>query len=241
MFRFFNTLVALVKFFAYLITYNGKLRHAQKLQNEGKIAERDDFVEQCVGEWGRYLVSLTKSEVEIRGMEKIPEGSVVFVGNHQSYFDIPVMLGYFKKRFAFVAKVELKKIPMLAQWMEIMQCTFLDRKNPRKSLEAMMEAINKVKNGYSLVIFPEGHRSKGGPVIDFKAGSFKLAFKSGAPIVPVSIDGTYHLFEENKGLGKGKVTVTIHDPVPIANMTKEEQQALPEKIRETIISALPQK
>ncbi len=139
MIRFFKLIFVGFRFFFYLFTYNGKLRYAKKLEKEGKIAERDTFVEGCVSEWGQYLVGLTKSEVEIRGAEKIPEGSVVFVGNHQSYFDIPVMLGYFKKRFAFVAKVELKKVPMLSKWMEIMQCTFLDRKNPRNSFERQVK------------------------------------------------------------------------------------------------------
>lgn len=215
------------------------MRIAQRYDREGKIAERDEMVKLGVVTWGRDVVGLTGSTVEVSGEELIPQDTaVVFVGNHQGYLDIPVMLGFVNKPKAFISKIEILKIPLLSTWMKLMQCTFLDRKNPRQSIKAMQEAVETVKKGYSLVIFPEGTRSRGGPVAEFKAGSFKLALKAGVPIVPVTIDGTWRLFEEHKRFQKGHVKVTVHPAIPTAGLSKEETALLPEKVRAVIMSAL---
>jgi 1-acyl-sn-glycerol-3-phosphate acyltransferase len=236
----FGNLVSIIKFCAYLVGRGKQLKIAKKLDRDGNIAERDRMVEEGVGSWARYVVGLSGSTVEVSGEENIPtDTAVVFVGNHQGYLDIPVLLGYVKKNKAFISKIEILKIPYLADWMKLMQCTFLDRKNMRQSVQAMQQAVETVKKGYSLVIFPEGTRSRGGPVAEFKAGSFKLALKAGVPIVPVTIDGTWRLFEEHKRFAKGHVTVTVHPPVKTEGLSREEAAALPEAIRATIVSAMP--
>lgn len=235
----FKNIIMVTKFFFYLIVRTKKMRIAQRYDREGKIAERDEMVKLGVVTWGRDVVGLTGSTVEVSGEELIPQDTaVVFVGNHQGYLDIPVMLGFVNKPKAFISKIEILKIPLLSTWMKLMQCTFLDRKNPRQSIKAMQEAVETVKKGYSLVIFPEGTRSRGGPVAEFKAGSFKLALKAGVPIVPVTIDGTWRLFEEHKRFQKGHVKVTVHPAIPTAGLSKEETALLPEKVRSVIASAL---
>lgn len=235
----FKNIIMVTKFFFYLIVRTKKMRIAQRYDREGKIAERDEMVKLGVVTWGRDVIGLTGSTVEVSGEELIPQDTaVVFVGNHQGYLDIPVMLGFVNKPKAFISKIEILKIPLLSTWMKLMQCTFLDRKNPRQSIKAMQEAVETVKKGYSLVIFPEGTRSRGGPVAEFKAGSFKLALKAGVPIVPVTIDGTWRLFEEHKRFQKGHVKVTVHPAIPTAGLSKEETALLPEKVRAVIMSAL---
>jgi 1-acyl-sn-glycerol-3-phosphate acyltransferase len=102
----------------------------------------------------------------------------------------------------------------------------------------MKKAAETVKQGYSLVIFPEGHRSKGGPVQKFKSGSFKLAFRSEVPIVPVTIDGTWHLFEEKRKPNPADIKITYHPPIQTKGLTKEEQQKLPETVQQIVESAL---
>ena len=102
----------------------------------------------------------------------------------------------------------------------------------------MSEAVENVRKGYSLVIFPEGTRSKGGPIKEFKAGSFKLAFKSGVPIVPVTIDGTWKLFEEKKRLQPAEITLTIHPAIPTAGLSKEELTLIPPKVQEIVARGL---
>jgi len=224
----------------YLVFRNHQLNKAVKLDRQGKIAERDSLTNDIVRKWARFVVSLTKSDVEVRGEENIPQDTaVVLIGNHQSYLDIPVLMGYVNKPIAFIAKSEILKVPVLSKAMKLMQCTFLVRTDMRQSVKAMAEAVETIKKGYSMVIFPEGTRSKGGPVIDFKAGSFKLAYKSGVPILPVTIDGTFRLFEEKNKVQSGKVIITVHPPVPTANLTKEEQGLIPDKIRSIVLSALP--
>ncbi|HOE08393.1 MAG TPA: lysophospholipid acyltransferase family protein [Treponemataceae bacterium] len=236
----FRTIVCVIRFIVYLVFRNHQLNKAVKLDRQGKIAERDSLTNDIVRKWARFVVSLTKSDVEVRGEENIPQDTaVVLIGNHQSYLDIPVLMGYVNKPIAFIAKSEILKVPVLSKAMKLMQCTFLVRTDMRQSVKAMAEAVETIKKGYSMVIFPEGTRSKGGPVIDFKAGSFKLAYKSGVPILPVTIDGTFRLFEEKNKVQSGKVIITVHPPVPTANLTKEEQGLIPDKIRSIVLSALP--
>lgn len=236
----FKTIIAFIKFWIYLAKRNGTLKIARKFDREGKIAERDEIVTPLVSNWARYVVGLSGSKIEVSGEENIPQDTaVVFIGNHQGYFDIPILLGYVQKRKAFISKIEILKVPMLSGWMKLMQCTFLDRKDMRQSVRAMQEAVTTVQKGYSLVIFPEGTRSRGGPVAEFKAGSFKLAIKAGVPIVPVSIDGSWRLLEETGKFSTATVKVTLHPAIPTANLSKEESVALPAKVRDIVMSALP--
>jgi 1-acyl-sn-glycerol-3-phosphate acyltransferase len=235
----FHTFIAIIKFFWFLIKAQPKKRLANAFDREGKSAERDALVNEKVPAWARYVIELTHGTVEVVGQENIPKDTaVVFIGNHQGDMDIPILLGFIDKPKAFISKIEVLKVPMLGGWMRLMQCTFINRKDMRQSVRAMQEAVETVKKGYSLVIFPEGHRSKGGPVGEFKVGSFKLAFKSGVPIVPVTIDGSWRLFEEKGYLQRASVRVTVHPPVSTEGLSHEDQAALPAKIRETIVSAL---
>jgi 1-acyl-sn-glycerol-3-phosphate acyltransferase len=198
------------------------------------------MVVEGVGDWARYVIKIAGGTVEVVGQELIPtDTAVVFVGNHQGNMDIPLLLGFIDKPKAFISKIEILKVPILSGWMKLMQCTFMDRKDMRQSVRAMHEAVETVKKGYSLVIFPEGTRNKGGPVGEFKAGSFKLALKSGVPIVPLTIDGSWRLLEEKGRLQDAKIKLTIHPAIPTANLTREESAALPEKVRAIIMSALP--
>ncbi len=235
----FSTTRAFFKIAAYLLRTKKSLTQARKFEREGKISERDAIVNQLVPDWARYVVSTTGSSVEIVGAEHVPtDTAVVFVGNHQGYFDIPILLGFVPKPKAFISKIEILKVPVLSGWMEMMQCTFLDRKNMRQSIKAMDEAVQTVKKGYSLVIFPEGTRSRGGPVAEFKAGSFKLAVKAGVPIVPVTIDGSWRIYEGSKKVAPAHVRVTLHEPIPTANISREELQSLAERTRAVIVSKL---
>ena len=235
----FRTTVALIKIAAFMIGKNGLLRKAKKLDREGKIAERDELVNGIVPVWARYVFEVTKSDVEVEGLEKLPKDkAVVFIANHQGLMDIPPLYGYSGKPMAFVAKIELSKIPLLSSWMKLLQCTFIDRKSMRASLQAINDAAANVSKGYSQMIFPEGTRSKGGHHIEFKPGSFKLAFKSKSPVVPVTIDGTWRIYEENNDVRPAHVKMIIHDPIDTDGMTKEEMQELPAKVERIVCAPL---
>ena len=235
----FRTLVAMIKLSAFMIGKNGLLRKAKKLDAEGKIKERDEIVNSIVPVWARYVFEITKSEVEVEGLEKLPsDKAVVFVANHQGLMDIPLLYGFSGKPMAFVAKIELAKIPLLSSWMKLLQCTFIDRKSMRASLEAINTAAANVSKGYSQMIFPEGTRSKGRPHIEFKPGSFKLAFKSKAPIVPVTLDGTWRIYEEHNDVRSAHVKMIVHDPIETENLSKEEMQSLPATIEKIVCAPL---
>lgn len=235
-----HTIIAFIRFIAYLIGSKKHLKLVKQLDCEGKIAERDALIKEKVAEWTKLVIGLTGSTVEVRGIENIPQnGTFVMIGNHQGNMDIPLLLGYVPKSIAFISKIEILKVPILSDWMKYMQCVFIDRKDRRQSVEAMAEAVKTVERGYPLVIFPEGTRSRGGPVAEFKPGSFKLAYRSSALIVPFTIDGTWHLLEEKGQIKGAPVTLTIHPAVPTAGLGREEQAELPERIRQTVASALP--
>lgn len=234
-----RTILGFTKFWFCLFGKILPLAVAKRLDREGKVAERDALVKKNVTSWARFVVGLSGSTIEVIGEENVPsDTAVVFIANHQGDFDIPILLGYIEKSKAFISKIEILRIPVLSGWMKLMQCTFLDRKNMRQSVRAMAEAVLTVQRGYSLVVFPEGTRSRGRPVGEFKAGSFKLALKTGVPIVPVTIDGSWHLFEETRLFKPAAVRVTVHPAIATAGLSREEATALPGRVRDIIVSAM---
>ena len=233
---------ALFRVIWYLVKNQDKKKACLKLEKAGDITGRDALVNQLVPQWAEYMINLMgnkQANVTVVGRENIPQDTaVVFIANHQGYLDIPVLLGYSNKPLGFISKAEILKVPILSDWMKLMQCVFLKRNSPRQSVAAMNDAVEKVKKGYSLVIFPEGHRSKGGPIQTFKPGSFKLAFRSEVPIVPVTIDGTWHLFEEKRKPNPADIKLTFHPPVPTKGISKEEQSKIPAMVQAIVESAL---
>jgi len=233
-------LVTVIKIFAWMIKRDSFRRKCLKLEKQGKTEEIDKILLDMVPAWARYCCEVTGTKVEVNGLEKLPKNSaVVFIGNHQGYMDIPAIYGYVPKFISFVSKKEIGSIPLIGDWMRFLHCTLMDRKSPRASVKAIHDAADNVKKGYSQVIFPEGTRSKGGLHHEFKAGSFKLAFLSESPIVPLTIENTYKVFEEKKTIVKGNtVTITIHDPIETKNLDKEQQNELPAKIEKIICEKL---
>ena len=210
------------------------------LQRRGRMEERTMFIQKVTHSWANFIMKLSGAKVTVTGLENIPKDTtVLFVSNHQSYFDIPLLMSAIDIPKGFIAKKELAKWIGIRIWMKYIRCTFLDRDNMRKSAEAIVEGINTLKSGYSMVIFPEGTRSKGGEPRDFKAGSFKLATKSKVPIVPVTIDGTYKLLEGSDGKIKtSSVKVIIHPSIDVTALTKEELNELPNMVRDIVLNSL---
>jgi len=120
-----------------------------------------------------------------------------------------------------------------------MKCVFMDRSDIRQSLKVINQAADYLKEGYSMVIFPEGSRSKGETLGEFKPGSLKLAVKAEVPIVPITIRGSYKILEQNGFMIKpAHVEISILDPIPTAGLTKEQATELPEKVRKIIDDSL---
>lgn len=236
----FRTILWFIYFGIYLISIQPTLLRVKRLAKMGKTVEHDRLTNQTAKNWARSLVKFAGVTVVTTGEEKISaERSVLFVSNHQGNFDIPLLLGYIEKPKAFIAKIELLKFPMINTWMTQMKCVFMDRSDVRQSLKVINQAATHLKEGYSMVIFPEGTRSKGENLGEFKPGSLKLAVKAGVPIVPITISGSYKIMEQNGfKIQPAHVEITIHNPLSTAELTKEQAAELPERVREIIEQGL---
>lgn len=213
------------------------------LLNKGE--KRYRYVCKVGKNWGKNLIWASGSKVktlykngseeEIKKIRETGE-AVILISNHQSNVDIPALLGYFPLEFSFIAKKEMKKWPMIGRWMRSFDCIFLDRKNVRQGMKDMKEAISKIKNGHSYVIFPEGSRSKDGTIGEFKKGSFKLATDTGARIVPITLVGTYDV-QNRKSLKitpNKDIKIIVDKPLDLKELSKEEQKEVHEIVNKII-------
>ncbi len=196
-----------------------------------------DYVKKTALLWSNHTIKSIGINLEIRGQENLIDEPCLFVANHQSLLDIPALIVAINKPVGFIGKKELSKIPVLSKWMGRSKSIFLDRENVREAIKSMNEGIENIKKGYSMAIFPEGTRSKSDNVLDFKKGSLKLALKPLAPIIPVSINGTYKSLEEHNRVRKADVIVTINKPIYTKDLSKEEISNLSVTVRNIIIDS----
>lgn len=203
--------------------------------------ETDEYVNEITSKWAMKHIKRSGAKVKVYGLENIPNDKpVLFVSNHQGNFDIALFMSYIDKPKGYVAKVETEKVPLLRTWMRYIHCVFMDRNNMKQSARAIVEGIQNLRNGRSMVIFPEGTRSKCDKMADLKAGSFKLATKSKVPIIPVTINGSYKLMEANNNMIKpAEVEMYIHPMIETMNLTKEDEKDLHNKVQSIIESKLP--
>lgn len=169
------------------------------------------------------------TKIIVIGEDRIPQDTaVLYVGNHRSFFDILLTYVRVPRLTGYVAKKEMKKVPLLSNWMKNLHCLFLDRDNIKEGLKTILTAIEKVKNGISICIFPEGTRNRvKDTFLPFHEGSFKIADKGGVPIVPISIVNSGAVFEDQFPKIR-KVTVVIEycEPIYIPELEKEQRKAL---------------
>lgn len=147
----------------------------------------------------RFILWLTGLKLEVIGEENVPKDcAVLYIGNHRSFFDVLITYARCPRRTGYVSKMELKKFPLLRDWMNNLHCLFLDRTNLKAGMQMILTGIQKIKDGISICIFPEGTRSKGEtelPMLEFHEGSFKMAQKTNCPIVPMAMVNTCEIFE----------------------------------------------
>ena len=231
-----RTIVWFLYFFGSLVVLLPCMFRAKRLRREGKLEQSREIVFRRVNRWMSTLMKLAGCRVEAEGLENIPKDrSVVFVCNHQGDYDVPVTMTALGDPPAMVAKIETRKIPMVKTWMELLDCIFIDREDPRQALTAMKGAGEILASGRNILVFPEGTRSRGDAMNPFKTGVFKIPFGAGAPIVPVVIDGTYKIMEANHNLMcPGTVRLKVLPPIETAGLSRMEQKALPDQIAEQI-------
>ena len=180
--------------------------------------------------WGfRCIVRLAGIDLIVRGKENIPEDTaVLYVGNHRSYFDIVLTLSLFPRVTGYVAKLEMRKWPLLNLWMKNIHCLFLDRDNIKEGLKTILKGAEEVKNGVSLCIFPEGTRNKvNDTFLPFHDGSFKIAERGGVPVVPMVIVNSAGVFEDHlPKVKKARVVIEFQEPVYIDQLEKDVRKSL---------------
>jgi 1-acyl-sn-glycerol-3-phosphate acyltransferase len=188
----------------------------------------------------RVVIFLTGCPLDVKGRENIPDNEgVCFVSNHVGIFDIILALAFIGRPFGFVAKKELLYAPFVNIWIWLLGGLFIDRKNLKKAHRTIEEGVKRIKNGGGMIIFPEGTRSKGRGLQAFRSGSFKLATQADALIVPVTINGSYELFEKTGLIQKVPLDIIFGEVISTADIPLEEKkQVLSDKVHEIIEEAL---
>lgn len=223
------------KFITSLLKRTPALKHAKKLKETGTWEEYKTFVDKELFEWLNPIIDMAGVEFVAKGKEKIPQNEpVIYTPNHSGMFDIPAIVLNTPKPPIFIAKKELGAVPLIRDWMSVMDCVFVDRSNKDSARSSLHDAIEMVKNGRSIVIFPEGTRSKTGELGEFKGGAMKIAMETGAKVVPVLLEGTRERLEATGNVTAGKVFVTFLDPIETKGLSKEDFFKMPAQIREII-------
>lgn len=237
-----RTFIWFVYFWGYMLLHMCDLHRGLKALKSEDNATADAIAREHVPRWCNRLLKLAGTEVTVSGKENIPDCPCVFVANHRSYYDIPLMLTQLGDPIPLISKIEVQKIPVVRRWMELLHCLFLDRDDPRQGMQVINEAAALVEKGYCVGIFPEGTRYKGaeGEVGPFLAGAFRIASKSGVPIVPVAIGNSRACFEGDGHftMKPAKVTVTILPPIETAGLSRLQLKALPGETEQQIRHAL---
>ena len=205
----------------------GNTKHS-KIESRRVIYEK-------MQELARNLVKSTNMDLKVMGKENLPEkGPVLYVATHKSVFDIVILLTIIEEPTIFIGKKEVQKMPFVHKWFDALGCIYIDRDNKRNALQSIIRGIEELKNGQSIVLFPEGTRNMSNDIQHFKEGGFKLATKSLVPIVPIALSNTYKVFEEKKRIQKTEVVVNIGEPIHVAELTKDEVKGLPAYVEEKV-------
>lgn len=209
----------------YILSKANKSFTINKLKKAGKKKEKIELMDKIILKCTKKLIKISGADLKITGAENIPlDEPVLYVGNHQGNMDVPILYSTAPQTMAFVAKKEMEKIPLLGYWMKERGCVFINRDNARSSLKAINQAIESLKSGNSIAVFPEGTRSKGPEIGDFKSGSLRISIKSGVKVVPVTFKDSYKLLENGKNT-PAKVSVHYSDPIDSRDFKDTNQLA----------------
>ena len=196
----------------------------------------------CARAWSWLILATTGVEVSVRGLERVKRGETyVFISNHQSIYDIPVIFASLPFQLRIIAKESLGRFPFLGWHLVRAGHLLVDRRNPDRS--GILKRWHRlVSDRLSLIIFPEGTRSADGHVGRFKGGSFLLALEAGLTIVPVTVSGTIHVMKKGRLRTRpGRVTIQVHEPVAtrrIESPTTEDARELATRIESIVRASL---
>ncbi|HEV2751707.1 MAG TPA: lysophospholipid acyltransferase family protein [Gemmatimonadales bacterium] len=190
----------------------------------------------ATNDWSRQLLRAAGTPVRVAGIERIPQGPVVYASNHSSMFDIWALAATLPGSVRLVAKQELARIPLLGRAMVTAGHVMIDREHPRRALAAYERAADVIRSGVSAVVFPEGTRSRTGELLPFKNAPFGLAIAAQVPVVPLFVRNTFEIMPKGGvRLRPRPIEIEVGDPIPTAGMTLERRQELRERVHAAIL------
>lgn len=193
--------------------------------------------------WSRFICWLSLCCVKTHGHENLDKNtSYVFIANHQGAFDIFLTYGFLNQNIKWIQKASLRKVPFAGKASEIAGHVFVDNTSIASRRDTIVKAKKELAGGVSIMMFPEGSRTKNGKLSPFKRGAYRIAMDMGLPIVPITINGPYDILKvDTMKLTPGKLELTIHKPIPTANLEQKDLHALMDKTKEIIHSGLWEK
>jgi 1-acyl-sn-glycerol-3-phosphate acyltransferase len=188
--------------------------------------------------WSWLILKTSGIRVSVEGVEHIdPTKTLIFCANHQSAMDIPILFVNLPVQFRFVAKRSLFAMPFMGWHLRRSGHIPVDRDRPRDAMKSFEEAAAKIRAGSSVVLFPEGHRSRDGQVGPFKRGSFHLAVLAGLPIVPITLNGTRGVLKpDTYHVRAGEARMIVHPSIATAGLALRDVEALSARVRSQILS-----
>ena len=204
------------------------------------IFGRENIIYSPVRLFVRAGLALAGVKVEISGVEQLdPKQAYIFTPNHQSFIEVPLLIAFLDWNPAFLAKKEVFKYPIFGYGIGLVGVVPVDRSNSQSAVESARKATENLRRGKSYIVYPEGTRSPDGRLQPFKKGAFLMALDAGVPVVPISISGatevmpkaTFKVFPET-------VRVTVHPPIPTADLKKENVAELVKAARDRIAATL---
>ena len=202
------------------------------------IDRRGRLAHGCARAWSRWILGTTGVRVDARGLDRVDrDRSYVFVSNHQSIYDIPVLFASIPAQLRIISKASLGAFPVLGWHLRWTGHLLVDRK--RAGAGTLGQVARMIRRGDSLIVFPEGTRSRDGQVARFKRGLFLLAIEAGVAVVPVAVGGTRHVMLKGRLMTcPGDVSVVVHDPISTDGLTRDDARRLAEQAQGVVAATV---